>query len=403
MTAADQRADLRGAGLARHLDPADVDPAAPAGARSVDHAEHAVVRHPELFGAERQRRPGGLFLPEDQRGDQVAARGNPRGHHRQLQRRDRDVPLADRRIERIRRGPLLFIAAHLPRGVRHRAVSLRRAGQLELLAQPKQLGRRRDRIVADPVRHAPKIGVAAVLDRAAHIHQAVDRVAAEKAVAQLVSARAVDPFRRLDALLQQRQAGHRFQGGAGRIQPAQRLVEQRDVIILVEHFPLQAADPAGKRVGIERGHRHQRQDRAGHAIDHHHRGGFQPAPARGEILQPAVDGQLDRFAGHVVALVQIAHEFAAGGHFDPLPAGRAAQHLFELLFQPVLADLETRGDQQRIALSLVILGRGRADIARQMADRGPGRIPPGKPLLRNYAGHVRQPHQHLVILVGTQP
>ena len=242
-----------------------------------------------------------------------------------------------------------------------------------------------------------------MLDCRAHIHCTVHRIAAEKAVAQLVSARAVDPLLRFNPVQLQRQAGHRLHRRAGGVKPAQRLVEKRDVVILVEHLPLEPSDPASKGVGIERRHRDQREDRTGHAIDHHHRCGFKPAAPRGEILQTAIDGQPDRLTGNVIAFFQVAHEFTAGGHFDPLPAGCSAQDPLELLLQPVLANFEPRGDQQRIMLCLVIFSRGGADVARQMPNRRPGRVPPRKALLRDHAGHIGQPDQNLVVLIRAQP
>ncbi len=43
---------------------------------------------------------------------------------------------------------------------------------------------------------------------------------------------------------------------------------------------------------------------------------------------------------------ELAHQLAVRGHLDALGARRAAQPMLHRLFEPVLADLEARGDQQ---------------------------------------------------------
>jgi len=60
------------------------------------------------------------------------------------------------------------------------------------------------------------------------------------------------------------------------------------------------------------------------------------------------------------------------------------------LLQPLLADLETRGDEQRVMGLFIVFRRCRADITDQMADRWSGRIIAGIALRR---GDTRQVHQ----------
>ena len=69
---------------------------------------------------------------------------------------------------------------------------------------------------------------------------------------------------------------------------------------------------------------------------------------RGIFLQPGVDRQLDGLAAAVGLGLELAHQLAARGEFDPLPAGLAAQVLFERLFKAFLADLEARRDEKRV-------------------------------------------------------
>ena len=79
---------------------------------------------------------------------------------------------------------------------------------------------------------------------------------------------------------------------------------------------------------------------------------FLAEPPRRELLQPDIDRELDRGARAVGLGFEFLDQLAAGGDFNPLPAGLAAQPVLERLFQPVLADLEARGDQERIGLLL---------------------------------------------------
>ena len=68
----------------------------------------------------------------------------------------------------------------------------------------------------------------------------------------------------------------------------------------------------------------------------------------------------DRDQGHQGRL-------AAGGQFDTLATRLATQLLLQDLFKTFLADLEAGRDEQRIAVLLVILGRGRASSVRARA------------------------------------
>src|SRR3546814_6430553 len=49
----------------------------------------------------------------------VSARGDPRGHHGELERIDQHITLADHRVEGVRPGPFLLVLAQLPRSEEH--------------------------------------------------------------------------------------------------------------------------------------------------------------------------------------------------------------------------------------------------------------------------------------------
>src|SRR3546814_9317956 len=87
---------------------------------------------------------------------------------------------------------------------------------------------------------------------------------------------------------------------------------------------------------------------------------------------------------------------------DAPRAGLALQHLLEIFLQPVLADLVAGRDVQRILGLLIFLGVRGADIADQMADRGPGRIIARKAALRRDAGQFGQPDRSEERRVGKE-
>src|SRR5205085_5955431 len=77
-----------------------------------------------------------------------------------------------------------------------------------------------------PQTHRPEIGVAAALDGSMHVHRTVDRVAAEVAVTDANSTRAVHPLPRVDALLEEGQRHGWLDGRSGRVEALGHLVEQ---------------------------------------------------------------------------------------------------------------------------------------------------------------------------------
>src|SRR3546814_13353843 len=77
---------------------------------------------------------------------------------------------------------------------------------------------------------------------------------------------------------------------------------------------------------------------------------------------------------------------AARGDLDPARARLAAQHRLEIFLERLLADLETGRDVERVLRLPIFFGIGGADIADQVADRGPGRVIAGETARRGDAG-----------------
>ena len=193
-------------------------------------------------------------------------------------------------------------------------------------------------------------------------------VAVPGVVAQPIGARTAHRVGRINPGLQRRQRRHHLEGGAGRIQAHSAFVEQRGVIILLQCVPQPGWHAAREDVGIIGWHGDHAQHVAGDDIHDDDAGRIVPQPARGIILQIAIDGEAQRVAGRVGIGAQFAHQFAAGRHLHAGGTGRAAQLLVGKSFDPVLADAKARIDQQRVFL-LAILFRGRrADIADKVGE-----------------------------------
>ncbi len=392
---------LRGAGLARHQHVGNVHARRAAGAASVDHRAHRVADGDQMLLRHAHGRGLRSLGAQQEIGHQLPPGGKPRGHHRHLQRIDEHIALTDGGVDRVVGLPFLVIFPKLPLRVWHGAIALAGEGKVETLAHahaPRHAG---DPLHADALGHLVEIDVAALGDGGAHVDRAMTApfVAVEQRIAHAQRAAAPHRLRRAYARLQQRQRHHRLDRGAGRIKPLKRLVAEGDMIVLRQHVPFQMADAVGKAVGIETGHGGHGQHVAIAAIDHHHRSALRGEAAAGIFLQARVDGEVDRFAGLIRAGGEFANDLAARRHFHPLGAGLAGQMAVERLFQPVLADLEARRDQQRVAAGLVILRRRRADIAEQMADGRAGGVMAGKALAGRDAGQVGQAHADGGILI----
>ena len=189
--------------------------------------------------------------------------------------------------------------------------------------------------------------------------------AMEGDIAHVQRSRTEDAVARIDAGLQRCQRRHGLEGRAGRILAGQRLVREGVAGIGAEELPIGGAEPAVEGAGIEAGHRAHGQHVAGADVDHHRGGALLRCQALlDEFLQPDVEraDQLD--AGLAVAPVELADDAAERVHLDLAGAGGAAQLGVVDLFQPALADAESRELKQRIVADLVL--RRRSDIAQHM-------------------------------------
>src|SRR5262249_51094311 len=154
------------------------------------------------FGLEIDLRPvGALVLAATDVVDQmrlyrIAAARQPRHHRRDLQRRRRNLTLADRAGDRLAGIPLLAGLGFLPRGRRNRAAVL--VGNIEfgLVAEAQSMGDVGDRVDAGAVADVVEINVAGLRDAFDEAQRAVAAVlvfvAIESVAAQRVGAAAGD-------------------------------------------------------------------------------------------------------------------------------------------------------------------------------------------------------------------
>ncbi len=175
------------------------------------------------------------------------------------------------------------------------------------------------------------------------------------------------------------------------------------MVVVRQHLPFQTADTVGKAVGIEAGHRDHRQQITGCAVSDDDGARFEADSARRVVLKIGVDAEAHRLAGNILARLEIAHDAARCGHFDAAGAGRAAQVLLVDLFQRILAHLVAGRDEQRIVVLLVLFGRGRADVADEVADGRSGGIETRIAALGDDAGQIGQAHGNGGELVPVEP
>src|SRR5690606_9334603 len=220
----------------------------------------------------------------------------------------------------------------------------------------------------EPLGEVIEVDVARLVDALGHVDGAVSTSVptVEHTVADPEAAAATGRLRRIEARLEERHRDHRLDGGPGRIEPLEYLVAQRHPLVLTEHLVLDAADPVREAVRIEARHRSHAQEVAGQAIDHDDRAALEPDPPGGVVLQRAVDSELDRLSLDVLAGLEVAHDPTRCGDLAAPCARLTAQRLLELLLEPVLAELESRSEQQRGRLGFVFLTACRTDIADQV-------------------------------------
>ena len=152
----------------------------------------------------------------------------------------------------------------------------------------------------------------------------------------------------------------------GGIKTLRALVDKRVMIARLQRRPQLAGDAGREQVGIEAGHGDHAQDVARGAVHHDDARRIVTQTPRGIILEVAVDRQLERLAGLVGLRVEVADDASACVDFDAPRARHAAQAGVLVPLDTVLADLETREDQQRITHLLELLGGRRSNVAEQV-------------------------------------
>ena len=123
-------------------------------------------------------------------------------------------------------------------------------------------------------------------------------------------------------------------------------------------------------------------------------------PPRRILVQVGVDRELDGAAAAVGLGLELLDQLAARGDLDPLAAGLAAKRRLERLLEAFLADLDAGDEQQRVlVLLLIFVGGGRADIADELADRGPAGIEAREAARGGDAGQLGQADRDRGILL----
>ena len=349
---------LGGSGLSRHLDA--VERQFRCGRRSViDHSPHRLVNEVQmiLIDGKLGLRHDRLVL-EQARNDALSGR-KAAGHHRQLQRIDEDHALADRHVDGIVSLPLAMIFAHHPVGVGDGPVALVVERQIELLAESHRADHRRQLVRSDAQAHGVEIDVAAVDHRRVHIDRTMPPVAVESVVPELKRPGAVHLLSAVDAGVEQRHRHRRLDRRARRIKALQRLIDQRQVVVPGQHFPLVVADPVRKLLGSNEGiDGIARMSPLVTSITTTDRR-LVADPPRRIFMKVGIDGQLDGAAAAVGFGVELLDQLASRGDFDPLAAGLPAERRFHRLLEAFLADLHAGDEEQGVLVLLLILGRRR--------------------------------------------
>ena len=405
------------AGLARHLDVAEVQLADLEGraAHVVGHRRHGLAH--DVDPLLREGQVAELVAPRplhpahrlDQPGQQgLLAVGQARGHHRQLQGIHLQGPLADAvgqafACEPGLVGRVLLVHPLLPGGGGHGALALALDADVEGVTQPEGVRHLGDAVRADAQGHLVEIDVAAGLDGFGHVHRpvAVGLPAVEVAAAIEELARALDAVvLGHQSRLQGGHGRHGLEGGAGRVEGRDRLVQQGLVVIVVQGPVLRLRHAGDETVGVEAGGRHQAQKVAGVDVDHHGCATVLAEHLQGAVLHVRVQGQDHVRSGGGLAVPGgvLADHPADAVHLDLLAAGTAAQLRVQGLLHPGLADAEARMQQQRVDLPV---RRGLAgplqvrladlgDIADHVGEGAAKGIDPALPHVGSDAGQLRQ-------------
>src|SRR5208282_173458 len=317
-----------------------------------------------------------------------AAVGNLGGDLRHLQRRGRDVTLADGDGERFRRIPSLVEALLLPRRRRNGAGILVIEIDAGLDSETELIGPFRNPIDAELLSNVVKIDVARPHDRIVELDGAVARFAPAMilASAEPHSAGAVvGGIGTKRAFLESCDRIDNFEGRAGRINSLDDAIFQRMVRVGGQFAPRRRLDAAAEDVGVEGRMRHHREHVAVSRIERDEGAVLPGHRILRDLLEIEIDGHDDAFAGRVGNFLEHAQPPPDGVNFDLLSAGVAAQktlpHALEAEFSDLVAHVIV-GPLDQIVLGYL------ADVAEQVRGELAVQVMPGGGDLETDAGQI---------------
>ena len=152
-------------------------------------------------------------------------------------------------------------------------------------------------------------------------------------------------FGRDDTRLERGQRGDHLERRAGRVGAGHRFVRKGPIFVVRQGAVIGHGNPAHKQVRIK-GRRGCDGEKIAAGNIHDHRAcAFLAQTGLNKGLQFHVYGQLHVGSRFALAAVQFAHDAACGVDLDTLGTRLAAQAVFELGFDPDLANLEARNAQ----------------------------------------------------------
>src|SRR6266851_4588149 len=395
--------DLRSAGLAAHLH-AGLGDARRKGraALFIYHRVHAVEHQPEIPRRYPDRREIGALAAAVAAHDAGGARqprhdgarsDEARRHDRKLQRRRRDIALADAGADRLAQLPGNALGAELPLRRRNEPGALVGHVDAERRAQPHARSHRGHAIDPRPSAGLVEVHVAGMLNGVAQRYRAVTALlptmeldVTEREVAGACEGR----LRRDDAGLERRQRHHRLEGGAGRVGAADGLVAERRALVVLDALPRRLAHARDEPARVIARARNHGQHLAGPRI--HQDAGralLGGAAPRGKLLQRHVDAEDRLLTGNALLTRQLAHDAPEGIHLDLAGAGAAAQVEVVRLLDAFLADAEVGQLEQRI-VARQFLFRDRGNIAQDVRGLLAERIVADEALLDRHARQLQR-------------